>query len=123
MGQDTIVSFSDPAFRDELSDLVRQGAQRIIRQAVEAELKAFLEAHERDRDERGRRAVVRNGYQPEREVLTDRKSTRLNSSHVKISYAVFGLKKKNDNNHLQTVIEGELDVSLYYLHAVRFDEG
>src|SRR5690606_13729249 len=28
--------------------------------------------------------------------LTDRKSTRLNSSHVKISYAVFCLKKKND---------------------------
>src|SRR5690606_39707624 len=27
----------------------------------------------------------------------DRKSTRLNSSHVKISYAVFCLKKKNDN--------------------------
>src|SRR5207302_3338538 len=26
---------------------------------------------------------------------TDRKSTRLNSSHVKISYAVFCLKKKN----------------------------
>src|SRR5690606_40033065 len=28
-------------------------------------------------------------------VLLDRKSTRLNSSHVKISYAVFCLKKKN----------------------------
>src|SRR5690606_15926309 len=28
-------------------------------------------------------------------VRTDRKSTRLNSSHVKISYAVFCLKKKN----------------------------
>src|SRR5690606_39789126 len=27
---------------------------------------------------------------------TDRKSTRLNSSHVKISYAVFCLKKKNE---------------------------
>src|SRR5436309_6450821 len=27
--------------------------------------------------------------------LRDRKSTRLNSSHVKISYAVFCLKKKN----------------------------
>src|SRR5690606_40845311 len=27
-------------------------------------------------------------------VLEDRKSTRLNSSHVKISYAVFCLKKK-----------------------------
>src|SRR5690625_5756702 len=30
--------------------------------------------------------------------LTDRKSTRLNSSHVAISYAVFCLKKKNKNN-------------------------
>src|SRR5690606_41823861 len=28
-------------------------------------------------------------------VFKDRKSTRLNSSHVKISYAVFCLKKKN----------------------------
>src|SRR5699024_11867871 len=27
--------------------------------------------------------------------ITDRKSTRLNSSHVSISYAVFCLKKKN----------------------------
>src|SRR5690606_41194358 len=28
--------------------------------------------------------------------ITDRKSTRLNSSHVKISYAVFCLKKKSN---------------------------
>src|SRR5438067_5122145 len=35
-------------------------------------------------------------HQPEelRDVATDRKSTRLNSSHVSISYAVFCLKKK-----------------------------
>src|SRR5690606_28947525 len=30
-------------------------------------------------------------------ILLDRKSTRLNSSHVKISYAVFCLKKKKEN--------------------------
>src|SRR3712207_8384467 len=30
-------------------------------------------------------------------VRTDRKSTRLNSSHANISYAVFCLKKKNNN--------------------------
>src|SRR5437667_1134761 len=29
----------------------------------------------------------------------DRKSTRLNSSHITISYAVFCLKKKNNNKH------------------------
>src|SRR5436305_8214439 len=32
---------------------------------------------------------------------TDRKSTRLNSSHVRISYAVFCLKKKNRSSKLQ----------------------
>src|SRR5436309_4132331 len=32
----------------------------------------------------------------------DRKSTRLNSSHVKISYAVFCLKKKNRQLHCAT---------------------
>src|SRR5437773_11568552 len=30
---------------------------------------------------------------------TDRKSTRLNSSHITISYAVFCLKKKNKQDH------------------------
>src|SRR3712207_7587580 len=30
---------------------------------------------------------------------SDRKSTRLNSSHANISYAVFCLKKKKDTNH------------------------
>src|SRR5699024_11278063 len=33
---------------------------------------------------------------------TDRKSTRLNSSHVSISYAVFCLKKKTHKNLKQT---------------------
>src|SRR2546430_2819442 len=31
---------------------------------------------------------------------TDRKSTRLNSSHSQISYAVFCLKKKKNNKHI-----------------------
>src|SRR5436305_11226015 len=33
--------------------------------------------------------------EPEQRQRQDRKSTRLNSSHVRISYAVFCLKKKN----------------------------
>lgn len=36
MGKNTVVSFPHPVFRDELSDLARQGAQQIIRQAVDA---------------------------------------------------------------------------------------
>src|SRR5690625_5552124 len=37
-------------------------------------------------------------------VQADRKSTRLNSSHVAISYAVFCLKKKNDHIVHGTVV-------------------
>src|SRR3712207_8165900 len=33
------------------------------------------------------------------DVALDRKSTRLNSSHANISYAVFCLKKKNEPNN------------------------
>src|SRR5690625_5468435 len=36
----------------------------------------------------------------EEEIRSDRKSTRLNSSHVATSYAVFCLKKKNTKNSL-----------------------
>src|SRR5690349_23928315 len=42
-----------------------------------------------------RRAAVRGA--PPRWRRVDRKSTRLNSSHVEISYAVFCLKKKKKN--------------------------
>src|SRR3712207_7204065 len=33
------------------------------------------------------------------EIVADRKSTRLNSSHANISYAVFCLKKKQNQTH------------------------
>src|SRR5690606_40950250 len=50
------------------------------------------------RDERRGQPVVEAPVRARREVdrgeEVDRKSTRLNSSHVKISYAVFCLKKK-----------------------------
>src|SRR3989475_8621885 len=54
--------------------------------------------HRAEREERGgevrHRAADLGGRAPR---LTDRKSTRLNSSHSQISYAVFCLKKKITN--------------------------
>src|SRR5690606_41472733 len=50
------------------------------------------------RSDAGRRAALERSQGTVRQPLIgseDRKSTRLNSSHVKISYAVFCLKKKN----------------------------
>src|SRR2546430_11797281 len=47
----------------------------------------------------------------------DRKSTRLNSSHSQISYAVFCLKKKNTPDTLTTPLSSVRDVSLDASHA------
>src|SRR2546426_4396819 len=43
------------------------------------------------------RAVIRELQGPPR-LMADRKSTRLNSSHLVISYAVFCLKKKKNHS-------------------------
>ena len=53
-----------------LDDVVRRGARQVIQQAIEAELAQLLEQYENVKTLHGQRAVVRNGYLPEREVLT-----------------------------------------------------
>lgn len=56
--------------RDELTELLRNGARTLIAQALEAEVTQLLERFQDHQDERGRARVVRNGYQPERELQT-----------------------------------------------------
>lgn len=53
-----------------LDDIIRGGARQVIQQAIEAELGQLLEHYENVKTLRGQRAVVRNGYLPEREILT-----------------------------------------------------
>ncbi len=53
-----------------LDDVVRRGARQVIQQAIEAELAQLLEQYGNVKTLHGQRAVVRNGYLPEREVLT-----------------------------------------------------
>src|SRR5690606_39334114 len=64
-------------------DLVQKGYPEL----VDGVLTAVESAREELRDTGGSPSLFRL-------LKTDRKSTRLNSSHVKISYAVFCLKKK-----------------------------
>jgi putative transposase len=74
MNNDNVIDFKTPAttetFTDVLTELVRSGAQQIIAQAVEAELHSFLSQYQYFKDDQGRKAVVRNGYLPERTVMT-----------------------------------------------------
>src|SRR5438874_3181894 len=51
-------------------------------------------------------------------VRRDRKSTRLNSSHVEISYAVFCLKKKKINYNIKASMKVTLFVIILYQRLV-----
>src|SRR5947209_12349738 len=66
--------------------------ERIVVVVVSLDLVVVSQA---EVDRVARRGVDHRGVVGRRGVLQDRKSTRLNSSHANISYAVFCLKKKN----------------------------
>src|SRR5256885_4095624 len=50
------------------------------------------------------------GTQMGSDMYGDRKSTRLNSSHLVISYAVFCLKKKKKNSYLVLIFAGRMNL-------------
>jgi putative transposase len=53
----------------DLDEIARQGAQKMLAQALQAEVDAYLKAAEGQSDEHGHALVVRNGYHNERRVL------------------------------------------------------
>jgi transposase-like protein len=53
-----------------IDEIVRDGARRMLAEALQAEVDAYIAQFIDERDERGRRLVVRNGSHQPREVLT-----------------------------------------------------
>jgi len=53
-----------------LTGILRDGAQRLLSQAVEAEVEAWLESHRHVMDKDGHRQVVGNGRLPTRTIMT-----------------------------------------------------
>jgi transposase-like protein len=72
MGQGTtdLVRFPEASSQDVLTGILRDGAQRLLAQAIEVEVAEYIEAHTQMLDGRGHRLVVRNGYRDERELQT-----------------------------------------------------
>jgi len=56
--------------RDVLSELLQEGAQRMLGCAIEAEVAEWIESHAHVTDGAGRRQIVRNGYLPDRKIVT-----------------------------------------------------
>lgn len=66
-GQGNAMAISGPL---GLDDLIQQGARQIVQQAIESELAELLERYSNVTTISGKRAVVRNGYLPERQIVT-----------------------------------------------------
>jgi hypothetical protein len=79
-----------------LDDIARQGAQRMLAHALQAEVDAYLQGAQGERDEHGYALVVRNGYHNSRQVLCgagsiEVKAPRVNDRRV---YETTGERKR-----------------------------
>ncbi len=71
MSKNNVIELSGrDASNDPLTELLREGAERLIYQAVEAELQELLAAHADRRTKDGKAGVVRNGHLPARKLQT-----------------------------------------------------
>src|SRR5436305_2066337 len=59
-----------PQGHDVLTEILRDGARRMLTQAIEAEVAAYIDAHDHLKDQAGRHQVVRNGHLPGRTIQT-----------------------------------------------------
>lgn len=72
MGQGTTeaIRFPEASSQDVLTGILREGAQKLLADAIEAEVAAYIEAHKGVQDDLGHRLVVRNGHKEVRELQT-----------------------------------------------------
>lgn len=86
---------------EELQKIAREGARKLLQKALETEIEHHLRLHENLLTTEGHKAVVKNGYGPERTVLTgvgavslkrpridERQAVKQNPSHNKFTSGV-----------------------------------
>jgi len=71
MDENNVIRLAEPGtFVDGLTEVLRNGARKLLSQAVEAEVADFLGRHSDLVTEEGRQRLVRHGHLPEREIMT-----------------------------------------------------
>ena len=68
--------------RSPLDEVLRQGALQMLVKAVEAEVAAYIETHQHEVDQDGRRLVVRNGHARERTIVSGVGQLKLQAPRV-----------------------------------------
>ncbi len=72
MNEDKVVELKKPVtyVDDPLTDIIRNGARRLLAEALEIEVETVIESYKELRLPDGRQRVTRNGYLPERTIQT-----------------------------------------------------
>lgn len=70
-------------FCDQLTSVLRNGAQALLSQAIEAEVASFLANHAQEQLEDGRARLVRHGHLPEREIQTGIGAVKIRQPRVR----------------------------------------
>jgi len=72
MSQDNVIDLKkpEPFIDDPITDILRNGAKKLLVQALEVEIENFLSQYSNLYDDHGRQRITRNGYLPEREIQT-----------------------------------------------------
>jgi hypothetical protein len=70
--QNNIIGIKKPeAFvEDPSTEVLRNGAKKLLTEALEAEIESFLRQYKDLKDSKGRQRITANGYLPEREIQT-----------------------------------------------------
>ena len=70
MNQDNVIDLKkpEPFVDDSITAIIRQGARKLLAQALEAEIEFFINQYADLKDQLGRKRIVRNGYLPQREI-------------------------------------------------------
>jgi transposase-like protein len=92
MSNDNVIELKKPDtfFDDPITDILRQGARKLLAQALETEIEIFISQYKDLTDQMGRQRIVRNGHLPEREIQTGIgavpvKAPRIRDRHAKPS--------------------------------------
>jgi len=85
---------NEKGFRGHLDEVILRGARKMLMAALEAEVTEYVARHERERDDKGHRLVVRNGKAKSRTVATGAGQIEVEAPRVNDKRVVDGERQK-----------------------------
>jgi transposase-like protein len=89
MSQNNVIELKkpEPFVDDPITEIIRQGARKLLAEALEAEIELFISQYAELRDELGRQRIVRNGYLPQREIQSGVGAVKVKAPRVRDRHA------------------------------------